>query len=145
MSVSSQLFIVNEPVPSLRVNSVYYKDGIWLYGYAFETPCLLSDERRDTPLYLGGFLTNMIIKDSINKNMVNVEIYSKEDIYNLIDIQRDADNLFRKKFYSQHQDIMDTLTEETFTLADKSQVISGRYIVRLKEDNGVLSTFVGRA
>lgn len=141
----NQLFRVYEPVPSLKLHSLEYKEGKWIYCYAIETPVLLKDTRRRKPLYLSGFLSNMKLIDKMNKNLINTEIYCKQDIYDLLEEQREADKLFRKKFLESHPDFDHEQEELTFTLEDRSQRAVGRMIVRLKEDNGKLSTFVGRA
>lgn len=143
MTLKNQIFRVDAPVPSLRLHSLEYKDGKWIYCYAFETPVLLKDSRRRTPLYLGGFLTNMKLIDKLNKNMINTEIYCKQDIYDLMDIQREADLLFREKFMKTQ--LAEKLKENTFTLVNRNQRVSGKMIARMKEDNGELTTFVGRA
>ena len=133
--LKNQLFRVYEPIPSLKLHSLEYKEGKWVYCYAIETPVLLKDTKRRSPLYLSGFLSNMI----------NTEIYCKQDIYDLFDEQREADKLFRKKFLEAHPDFDPECEELTFTLENRSQRAVGRMIARLKEDNGELSTFVGRA
>lgn len=143
--LKNQLFRVYEPIPSLKLHSLEYKEGKWVYCYAIETPVLLKDTKRRSPLYLSGFLSNMKLVDKINKNLINTEIYCKQDIYNLLDEQREADKLFRKKFLEAHPDFDPECEELTFTLENRSQRAVGRMIARLKEDNGELSTFVGRA
>lgn len=87
----------------------------------------------------------MKLIDKMNKNLINTEIYCKQDIYDLLEEQREADKLFRKKFLESHPDFDPKQEELTFTLEDRSQRAVGRMIARLKEDNGKLSTFVGRA
>lgn len=145
MALKNQLFKVDEPVPSLRLHSLEYKNGKWTYCYAFETPVLLRNSRRKTPLYLAGFLTNMRVIDTLNKNMINTEIYCRQDIYDLIELQRESDKRFRERFIRDNPALAKKNKESTFTLANRSQRAYGKMIVRLKEDNGSMSTFVGRA
>ena len=79
-----------------------------------------------------------------NNNLINTEIYSKQDVYDLIELQSKYDRLFRENFLEANRKLIPNLTERTFTLENKSQKANGKMIVRLLEDDGKHSTFVGR-
>lgn len=144
MPSSIQLFKVDEPVPSLKLHSLEYKDGKWTYCYGFETPVKLTDRRRKNPLYILGNIGNQHIVSEQNNNLINTEIYSKQDVYDLIELQSKYDRLFRENFLEANKKLIPNLTERTFTLENKSQKANGKMIVRLLEDDGKHSTFVGR-
>ena len=65
--IRNQLFKVKEPVPSLELHSLEYKDNEWTYCYAFETPIILKDSKRRKPLYLSGTLANKKLQQTSQK------------------------------------------------------------------------------
>ena len=141
----NQIFFVEEPVPSLPLTSLKFKDGKWYYAYTFETPVRLIEGRvRKYPLFVDGAIHGLRLINEDKRYMTNIPIYSKEDIYHLLDLQREADYRFRDEFILNNLDRLDDFNEMTFTLRNKSQKATNKAIVRIKKQDDMFTTFVGR-
>lgn len=139
----NQLFTVDEPIPSLIVHSLIFEDGKWKYTYAYETPVTLTDKRRKEPIYVLGFIDNQKLMKTLNKNMVNIPIYCKQDVYDIMERQRLSDERFRREYRKHHLDVTDD-DQKTFTLENKTQKAYGRRICGIKEQLEDKTIFIGR-
>lgn len=136
---------VDKPIPSLPISKLKYsKDGKWSYIYSFNTVVKLTNSRRKTPLYLKGSLPSMTITDKNPKNSTNLEIYSLNDLKNLLDQQRKSDLAFRKEFLEKHKDDIENFQENIFILENKTQEVNNIFIVKPKRKRKDSTLFVGR-
>lgn len=145
MATYNQLFEFDEPIPSIMLHSLKFVDGKWKFVYSIETPVRLkSGVVRKSPLYFKGYINNMVLMSEVKKNMINIPVRSKEDVYKLLNMQREADMRFRKSFVESHKDNIDSYTESTFTLKNESQKSYGAYIVGIKSQGEEETVFIGR-
>lgn len=139
----NQLFTVEEPVPSLVTHSLIFEDGKWKYVYAFETPVQVPEKPRKTPIYVVGHTGVQRFMSISKKNMVNTPVYCRQDVYDLLDRQRESDKRFRREYRKNHPEVTDE-DQTTFVLDNRSQKAYGRRISGIKEQLEDKTIFIGR-
>ena len=112
------------------------------YVYAIDTEARLSDARRKSPLYISGMSNAICLTKTQGRNMANREVYCKDDIFAILEKQRNSDLRFREMFEEAH-DTSDWHLS-TFEVAKKSQSLEGAYVVRALEISDSSIVFVGR-
>ena len=135
---------LNEPIPSLPLSKLKFKDNKWKYIYTIKTPVLLTSRERKTPLYFTGSLISMELSNKCPKHSTNLEVHSKEELLTLFEQQRKSDLKFRKEFKEKHLNDLDKFDEKTFILDNKSQNAFNKYIVKIKSKLKDKTIFVGR-
>lgn len=140
-----QYIELDEAVPSIQLSKLKFKDGEWKYIYCIETPSILTSKRRKKPLYFLGSLKGLELSNESSPNMVNVEVYCIEDIYELFDRQRKSDMLFREEFIKTHSDTMNDYIPHTFIVDNKNQDAVGKFIVKPQKIMENKTIFIGRS
>lgn len=140
-----QLFEFPQPIPSLTLHSLKFKEGKWWYVYPIYTAKRLTDKKLKESLYLSSNMENPEFVSSVNKNLTMVEVFCKNDVIKLFKKQRANDLLFRKEFKEKaSKEFLDSLTENTITLKNKNQKASNLKIVKIKKKSEKETVFVGR-
>lgn len=131
---------VLEPIPSLVLHAVKYEKGVWRYCYNLKTPYFLSEIPLEKPLYVYGALQNLTLVASLNKNMVQLPVYTLKDFVDLLDKQRAEDLRFRDSFkkYTSLSDV------NTFKVTNANHVFKyPTYIVNIKRMEDTNTEFIG--
>lgn len=137
-----QIFKVKTPIPSFELHSLEYENGEWAYCYDFDLPEQLTDEKRKEPFYSTGFFVKRKFVRSLGQNLIGLEVFCKQDIYDLMEEQRQSDIRFRNEFKKSH--LANNLVPFTFTLENKSQRAVKKWIASEVSNDGKNTTFTGR-
>ena len=113
---------MREPVPSLELSALRWheEDRTWTFIYNIETPVLLTSEPLDSPLFMTGTRSRVLIAKN-PKNMINVPVSSIDDVVRIFDRQRESDLRFRELFAKEHPDIANESRLKTIVVANSSQ------------------------
>lgn len=140
-----QLIELERPIPSFSVYEVRFIDNSWKFVYAVETPEILTEEVRESPLYVDGAITNLSLSDNNKKNMVNLKVSCYGDLIKLFNRQLESDLKFRKKFLERMESQDVTLTRSTFSLTNEDHHLNNKcYIVEIENQSLTETVFVGR-
>lgn len=145
LEMKRQYIELDDPVPSLQLSKLKFENGNWKYIYCIETPTPLTNKRRKRPLYFSGSLKTLELSNEIPPNMINVEVYCIEDVYELFRIQRESDLAFREKFIKSHKEELENYKLHTFIVDNKNQDALGKFIVQPQKIMEDKTIFVGRS
>lgn len=144
LKLHQQKVILDKPIPSIPIHSLWFSEGHWRFVYVFETPSFLKKTgHRRNPLYIDGPLRNCRLKDLLKPYMVNIPLYSLEDLYRVLEKQRQSDLAFRERFL-QENPYFAQRPVTTFTVKNRNQPCVGSFIVRVLSVDEKTTTFVGR-
>lgn len=144
LKLHQQKIIFDKPIPSIPIHSLWFTEGHWQFVYVFETPSFLrKTEHRRNPLYIDGPLRNCRLKTSLKPHMVNIPLYSLEDLHRVLEQQQQSDFAFRERFL-QENPYFTQRPVTTFTVKNKNQPCVGAFIVRVRSVDEKTTTFVGR-
>lgn len=141
-----QFLKFEDPIPSCKINSLEFTDNKWFFIYALEVPYDINNEN-EKELIIYGHISDLSIgtKDEVHEESVNIKIKTLNDILNLLKVQREEDEKYRKIWRSENPEaIPNIITLENKSYSNKELVEAEvSYISGIEAINSNTTEFIG--
>ena len=142
-----QVLEYDQPIPSCEIHGLRYDDGEWKFRYAVNTPVEITNENT-VDLIVYEYISDLSIRigEGQHKDAVNIHFKTLDQYMALLESQRLADLMFRKRWLEKHPGAQ-VKKFATKVLCNRDYDINElraegvRFLSFLVEDGGETSTF----
>jgi hypothetical protein len=102
-----QMFEMASPIPSCQIHELRWnpKASKWSYIYAVSTPKMITEENNDD-MIIYEFVCDLDVRlaSGLTDDSVNIHFKRLSEYVDLLNKQREADVMYRKKWVAMHPD-----------------------------------------